>query len=62
VRRLDQDELKASPRRDIGLQHYCLPIDGDYLLVVPECGGNSQIIRLKAEVLLLLRFANAHEI
>jgi hypothetical protein len=26
---------------------------------VPECGGNSQIIRLKAEVLLLLRFANA---
>jgi hypothetical protein len=31
-------------------------------LVLPECGGNSLIIRLKAEVLLLLRFANAHEI
>jgi hypothetical protein len=29
---------------------------------VPECGGNNQIIRLKAEVLLLLRFANAHEL
>jgi hypothetical protein len=32
-----------------------------YPLVAPERGENSQIIRLRAEV-LLLRFANAHEI
>jgi len=56
VGRLDQDELNASPAATLDAA-LLSPLDGDYLSSCPNAAENSQIIRLKADVLLLLRFA-----